>query len=300
VATDVVAADTSIDAVTDVSADAIDGIIVRLGTFNLKRLFDTVCDSGACGPNDFESAPAESQLRFRAGQIAQGVAQMDVDIVAIQEIESDAALQVLLEEVAAVLGDEWQHGAIGELGFDGSLDTAVISRFPITEVTLHRDTIAVFRPDNSRTSFARELLQVEVSHEGRRVVLFSAHFKSKSNDDAGRRYGEAVSSRVIIEAFAEANPDALVVLGGDLNDTPGSDPLNALEEDGGLFRVTSVLGDEAGTIRYAGTSQAIDHLYLATNASGVLLEQSVQIVRDASGSLGGSDHAAVRATFVMP
>lgn len=77
----------------------------------------------------------------------------------------------------------------------------------------HRDLV-LYRPDGSRTSFSRELLEVHTTVEGEaRVIFFSAHFRSKSNDDPGRRLAEARATRVILGDVATANPDALVVYG---------------------------------------------------------------------------------------
>jgi endonuclease/exonuclease/phosphatase family metal-dependent hydrolase len=122
------------------------------------------------------------------------------------------------------------------------------------------------------------------------------------NDDAGRRYAEAEASRDILSAVAAERPGALVVLGGDLNDVPGSPPLDALELGGALQRVSSDRPlEELGTVWFQGASLAIDHLYRARDASGQSVPGSFQVVRDAPGSgLGGSDHAAVRADFELP
>jgi uncharacterized protein len=92
------------------------------------------------------------------------------------------------------------------------------------------------------------------------------------------------------------------VLGGDLNDVPGSPPLEALELGGALHRVSSEHPEEAiGTIWFQGVSLAIDHLYQARDASGAYVPDSFRVVRDPSGNgLAGSDHAAVRADFELP
>ena len=270
--------------------------VVGIATFNVARLFDTVCDTGSCGEDDFEYQPAPAQFDYRLFQIAQGIEMLDVDIVLLQEVEK----QVCIDALAAELGDGWNWSEIGETGFNASLDVAVISRFPIAEAIGYRDVVGVQRPDGSSTTFAREFLEVRLDVEGHDVLVFSSHFKSKSNDDAGRRFGEAAAARDIVLSRAAANPNALVVLGGDLNDTPGSDPIVELERLGGLRRAGEVLGDRDGTITYAGERQAIDHLYLATDGVGSILSPEVRVVRDASGNLGGSDHAALRASFVIP
>ena len=303
-ATDAAAIDTSLDtsstdtappdAAPDVPPIDPDWVRVRVGTFNVLRLFDDVCDSGRCDDNDFEAVFSEAGLGYRVFQIAEGVRQMDVDVLLLQEIENQRALNRLLQE----LGDAWRGSFLGEIGGDATLDVAVVSRFPLVATEGYRDEIAVVRPDNSITTFAREFLQAELEVEGRRVIVFTSHFKSKNNDDAGRRLGEAQSAREIVVRVARENPGALVVFGGDINDTPGSAPLDALEAEGALVRVEPE-GDP-GTLRFGGQLYALDHLYIAADAAGVVVPGETRVVRDASGALGGSDHAAVRAEFAIP
>lgn len=269
---------------------------VAIATFNVARFFDTTCDSGRCGADDFEYQPSQAQYDYRAFQIAEGIRMLDVDVVLVQEVETLDCLETLAEQ----LGREWSAYTLGEMGFDASLDVGVLSTWPITSVDTYRDRIPVERPDGSTTTFSREFLEVELSVDGAPVLVFTSHFKSKNNDDPGRRFGEAAAARDIVLSRAAGRRDALVVFGGDLNDTPGSDPINELERFGGMVRVGELLGDRDGTITYRGERQAIDHLYLATENEARVVADSVRVVRDASGNLGGSDHAALRAEFVLP
>jgi endonuclease/exonuclease/phosphatase family metal-dependent hydrolase len=271
-------------------------IAVGIGTLNLARFFDTTCDSERCADGDFEYQPTQAEFDYRVFQIQQGIEMLEVDVVLVQEVETAASLEALRR----ALGDEWVTAEIGETGFAASLDVGVLARFPATRTTGYRDRIEVQRPDGSTTTFAREFLEVTLDVQGRELIVFTSHFKSKNNDDPGRRFGEAAAARDIVLARAIASPNAVLVLGGDLNDTPGSGPLNELERLGGLERTTQIIDGRDGTIVFRGEAQAIDHLYLATDAAGSVLRDSVRVVRDASNNLGGGDHAGLRATVVLP
>jgi predicted extracellular nuclease len=133
-------------------------------------------------------------------------------------------------------------------------------------------------------------------------VAFAAHFRSKLNDDPGRRQAEARAARDIVRASAAANRNALVVMAGDLNDTPDSPPLQDLMAGGHLLRVAEELGDQDYTYDYLGDLTAIDHVLLATEATGAeFLPGTATIFRGRNTTgFGGSDHAAVRATFLFP
>ena len=271
-----------------------DGRRVRIAAYNVHRLFDTVCDSDACGGSNYEELPSPTSFALRASQVAGAIASLEAGVVMVEEVESEDALEALRERLP---GLPW--AVLGETGSPGSVDVGVLSAWPITEVRGHRDQV-LQRPDGSTTTFARELLEVHLNVEGTRVIVFAAHFKAKSNDDPGRRLAEARAAHAIVTAVAAAYPRALVVLGGDLNDEPGSPPLEALELDGALLRVARDRPFGAvWTYSYSGDLQAIDHLLLARNAGGVYLPESFRAVRDSSRGLGGSDHAAVVADFVL-
>ncbi|MGC4117749.1 MAG: hypothetical protein QM765_24975 [Myxococcales bacterium] len=185
---------------------------------------------------------------------------------------------------------------LGEMNYPGSVDVAVMARGTLLEVRKHAATTPLTRPDGTTTSFARELLEVHLDEGGQRVIVFAAHFKSQNSDDPGRRLAEAQGAAKIVAASAAEFPDALVVLGGDLNDDPGSDPINALTASGELLRVAQDL-PPADQLTYLGFGgHAFDHLFVATQARGTCLPGSVKAVCENSG-YAGSDHCALRADF---
>ncbi|MCP3137397.1 endonuclease/exonuclease/phosphatase family protein [Pyxidicoccus xibeiensis] len=264
---------------------------LRVAAFNVRRLFDTVCDSSACGGSNFEELPSADALAAQADRLAKAITRLDADVVLLAEVETQAALDALHARLP-----RFGHAALGETGAPGSVDVAVLSVHPIS-TRGHRERV-LLRPDGSPTYFSRELLEVHVAAPDARAILFAAHFRSKVNDDPGRRYAEADAARDIVSTVARAHPDAIVVLGGDLNDVPGSPPIDALERDGHLLRVASDRPDsETWTYSFSGNLQAIDHLYLA-RGGGAYVPGSFRAEREPRGGYGGSDHAAVYADFL--
>ena len=218
---------------------------------------------------------------------------LDADVVALQEVETQASFDALLSRVAFL----YPYGALGEIGTAGSVDVALLSRTPLEPVQGYRASTPLFRPDGSRTVFSRELLEGRTLVRGREVVLFAAHFRSKANDDPGRRLAEAQASRVLVQGVASGRPDALVALAGDLNDTPDSAPLQALTADGGLVRAAEDLpvADQA-TYVWNGRGEAIDHVLQAVTPACTVVPRSAKSWREAYG-FGGSDHYALTAEF---
>lgn len=294
-------ASTSVDVTADV-AMARDARRVRVATFNVHRYFDTVCDSGNCDPGDFEEVASPTEFARRTNELASAIERMDVDVALLQEIETEGCLRALRDR----LGGAFPVAVMGEIGTPASVDVAVLARDRLIETRTHRRQ-PITRPDGTTTVFSREFLEVHLQRGARRVVVFSAHFRSMVNDDPGRRIAEAQTAHTIVTATAREFPDALVVFGGDLNDDPMSPTINALEEGGALVRVARELAPPAN-ITWSGTGggHVFDHIFHAVHATGgSYVQGSAVVLRDAASGgtsaagYGGSDHGALRADFML-
>ncbi len=285
-------------AVSDTADAAIAGPppgAIRIAAFNVRRLFDERCDSGACGRDDFEAVATSAQIESRTATLAERLLSLRPDAVCLAEVET----QPLLDQVAGKMPGYVTH-VLGEIGQTASVDVGLISSLPLLETKRHRSR-TLYRPDGSATNFTRELLEVHLDVRGKRAIVFCAHFRSKSSDDPGRRWAEARGAREVVAAAATENPGALLVLGGDLNDTPGSPPLLELEVGGALARTSGSLpDDQIATYWFEGRGSAIDHLYVATANSGFsrFEPRSFRVAHDdGARTFAASDHAAVYADF---
>ncbi len=300
-------ADTSPDSSEDTTADSSEdttqdttpaGPTIEIATWNTARFFDRVCDSGRCdaAQNDYEELPSAAQFQYKASQLATGITRQDADIMLLQEVESQDCIDAL---IAALPAGRWPVAVLGEMGQDASVDVAVLANGELVNVIRHRN-VPLPLPGGGSTTFTREFLEVELLIQGRPVTVFSAHFRSKSNDDPARRLAEARGAAAIVAASAAASPDSLVVLGGDLNDTPDSEPLLALTSPGILVRVAADIVPNDWTYAFNSQRDAIDHLLIANTASGGYVAGSATVLRDATGGLLTSDHASLRASFYLP
>lgn len=277
----------------DASVDATRAQLVRVATYNVHLFFDTVCDSGSCD-GGFEQIPTASAFAERAARLAATLERIDADVIALEEIENQTCFDAIRAALSA-RGLDYPVAVFGEIGTPASIDVAVLGRGQLLSTDRHRATPLPL-PSGETTTFARELLEVRIGFRGLTLDFFAAHFRSKNNDDPARRLAEARAAGQILDAAGKARPSELIVLGGDLNDVPGSEALTALEAPGTLFRLAADRPlEEQGTYQYQGVSQAIDHLYGAGATQRHYLAGSATVLRDPGGRFGDSDHAALRA-----
>jgi len=278
------------------TSTAVDPENVSIATFNVRLFFDTTCDSGKCNGGDFEEVATPTSFEERADELAAAILDVDADILLLQEIENQNCINALAERLP-----HYTSVHLGEQGYPASLDTAVFATLPAMAVFSHQSD-KFPHPEGGLTSFTRDLLEVHFDLGGARIIVFAAHFRSKVFDDPGRRLAEGQRAGEWLAIRATEHPNALIVLGGDLNDTPGSPPLTALETAAEVDRIAAELDDDS-TYVYSGKSQAIDHLYMATTDAGSHVADSSVIFRVTTGGgwsgWGGSDHAALRSSFAI-
>ncbi len=274
-------------------AEKINSVVI--GTYNTHLFFDKNCDSGYCSSSDFESVPSDSEYNTKVTDLSKSIRKIGADIILLQEVEKESCLKDLFEK-----SGDYDEYYLGEKGSPASVDTGVMTKGEITYKNKHTEQIDCADCENGKTTFSRAFLETHIKLGCRKIIVFSAHFKSKADDDAPRRLAEAAAAAKILKNTAEKYPDALIVMGGDLNDQPGSDTLDFFEKESSFFRVAMELSSkDQATYSYHGEAIAIDHIFWVESSLGSYKQGSAKVVKDASStySLGSSDHAALKATF---
>lgn len=230
-------------------------MVVTVGTFNLNNLFsrynfqvssNAAPQSGGGITLEFDE---NSQFKARTfmGKLVKGkdeletqaiasrILAMDVDVLAVQEVEH---IEVLKSFNAQYLGHLYPHIALVEGNDRRMIDVAVLSKFPLGAITSYQASI---HPDDPSTRiFGRDLLSVEILDPHRRAKLFTlynthlkSHFVPFFEDQADgaikanqRRKRQAEMIERII-AGAE-RPDSKYILTGDMNDPPDSEFLEPM------------------------------------------------------------------------
>ncbi|MBI2946161.1 MAG: endonuclease/exonuclease/phosphatase family protein [Verrucomicrobia bacterium] len=184
--------------------------IFHVATYNVENYVD------AAGSRPPKPAAAKAAIR-------ESIRALRPDVLALQEIGSTNALLELRAALKAEGLDfpHWEHVA----GFDTNIYVAVLSRFPIVARRPHSRESFLLHGRRFRVSrgFAEVDIQAAPKYS---FTLIAAHLKSRrpiaEADEAEMREQEALILRGIIDARLRVNPDANLVVLGDLNDVKDS------------------------------------------------------------------------------
>lgn len=240
---------------------------------------------------------------------------VDADVICINEVESRPVLDSFNSDR---LNRRYPYNILIDCKSDPrGIDVGIYSKHPIGAV---RTNIFATGGDG-KSIFSRDCLEVEILTDNGSVHLLANHLKSKYRGGDDRRKAQATEVRRILgERYDLANQRVVVL--GDLNDTPESDPLSPLLSLPGLTDVlASPAGPAAGsrwTYRFRDDFNQIDYILASAPLAAALTHAGVERrgmppetlagsnagVSSFPGITGwrnaGSDHAAVFADFELP
>jgi endonuclease/exonuclease/phosphatase family metal-dependent hydrolase len=183
------------------------GETVRIATYNIENYIDQ-----PSGTRPAKSAEAKAKVH-------ENILAIKPDVLAVEEMGSISAFEELRTSLKTK-GLEfpfWQHVQ----GFDTNVHVALLSRFPFRSV--HPHTNDAFLLNGKRFQVSRGFAQAEVEvNSNFTFTIIAAHLKSKrpipQADEAEMRLEEAKILREKIDAVFEGNPQARLVVLGDMND----------------------------------------------------------------------------------
>ncbi len=196
---------------------------------------------------------------------ARVIAAIDADILLTVEVEDRLALQRFTDQVLREFlpkGRLYPYNVLVDGNDSRGIDIGLLSRFPIVSVRPH-----IFDGRRGQPIFSRDCPEFEIGLPGGESLwVLGNHFKSKGygnqaeNDRRRRRQAQRVAE--IYRAARTRSP--YVIVAGDLNDSPDSEPLNIL----GATGLRDVMTHESyegpiGTYKTGNSlNQKIDYLML--------------------------------------
>jgi uncharacterized protein len=249
--------------------------MLRIVSWNVHDLFDAEDRLLPPGAEDFVPSAAEVEAKLDA--VAAVLARLAADVVVLQEVETLA----LALELGARAG--YVDARLVEGNDPRGIDVAVLSRTPIARYVSH----AAERDGVGRLLWPRDCVEVHVEAGGRRIVIVASHLSSRLSDDGTRRIAQASRMRAIADASAAADPSALVLAGGDLNDPPSAPAIAPLTADGGYV---DPLPPAATTWSSGSHAERLDALLVARAGVGAIARATVEAEPDVARA---SDHLPV-------
>jgi len=211
-----------------------------------------------------------------AGIIAELTA-MTPDIVFLQEVRGHGQLRA----ISTALGLAEIYGVNMSLGRGAAANaygTAILSRFPVEDPVN-------FKLPNQKGLEQRGLLRASVLVHGTPMTVYGTHLQHTSPQVRDAQM------RAILELVRD--DPAAKILGGDLNDSPGSRVLSSAFTE--LQDTWSAVGEGPGdTVPAERPRNRIDYLLFdqADDEATSLTPLTAQVM-----GVGSSDHRAIRATY---
>lgn len=199
---------------------------------------------------------------YNTGRVIDAV---NADVLVCIEVENRPTVVRFNEQVLGAEFDKaYPHVMVIDGNDDRGIDVGVLSRYPIRWVRSHVDDR---NPDGART-FSRDCPEYLIELPGgKELLILPNHFKSKRGGDSPaarkRREFQAQGAHEIAVNAVAATP--LVLIAGDLNDTPDS-PLFASLWTDGFSDVSShptYPTDRPGTFGTGTASNKLDYLIMS-------------------------------------
>ena len=229
--------------------DAAASPTIRVASYNVLNLFDHEDDPAIGGDvDDIDEQITEGRCR----SLAAAIRTVDADVLALQEIESEAALLWFRDTYLADMG--YDHVVSLDVGYFRGVENAVLSRFPlsnasappnipINDVVRHaspqpswdrgdgKGGWAKPRKGDTEETYQRTPLRVDVETEaGYEMTLFVVHHKSGNN--RFRREGEALKLVELVNEVRADAPHRNIILLGDFNASPWDRSMDVYRDAG--------------------------------------------------------------------
>ena len=271
----------------------------RVMTWNVENLFDFLEPH----PSD-PALPTVAEYRVGLEKIANTILLADSPaVIGFQEVENIG----VLEDLAEIPG-------LSNLGYQAVLLEGTDSR-GIDVGYLVRGDVQIMNVQqlpapNELTPRPPLLLEVQINNGAgtRNVFLLNNHFLSMSGGEKAtepRRIAQAAWNAEQVNQILQQNPDAFVIVMGDLNSYYDSPPIDTLRSAGMIHVFDQLSANERYTYIYQGVAQVLDHILLnekhqnAISSVDILhvnADYPLQLPGDTS-VLHKSDHDPVVVTF---
>jgi endonuclease/exonuclease/phosphatase family metal-dependent hydrolase len=267
---------------------------LTVATFNSLNLFDEHDDPY----HSDEGTPAKPRDQLQ--HFAQAIAELNADVIALQEVENRFYLERFVNVFLSELG--YEHVVLFEGNDTRGIDVALISRVPVGPVRSHRH-LKFTDANGEERQFNRDVLAVTIEPEGAKPFeAWVVHLKSNSG---GREFAEPVrlaeakKLRSLLDDQLTADPNARIIVLGDFNDTWDSASTQTIVGEGPLSlwsATTELTGELPDTYNEGEFHSMIDFILCSPAMAKAYVKDSYRVI-PGSVQTSGSDHNPVAVSF---
>jgi endonuclease/exonuclease/phosphatase family metal-dependent hydrolase len=239
---------------------------------------------------------------------AKVIEEINADILCCVEAENRVVLQNFNKYL---LNSKYKYAMLIDGNDERGIDVGILSKHPIVSIESH--IFDTYKDDRGieREVFSRDCAVYSIEYNNQVIHMLCNHFKSqgygsKESNDKKRKRQAARVKEIIQEKGFDLLTD-YVIVSGDLNDSPGNDPLKPLLTMPNLVNSVTLLNTE-NTGTYQGGKKQLDYLLISRALAdrymqGGIERRGIYSVRgDKFDSVTSkinqaSDHAAVWAEF---
>lgn len=250
--------------------------------WNVENLFDDINDNRRQVDERFDNEFAnDKKLRdTKLKNLSEVLLAMNQgrgpDILALCEVESDRAVELLQEQLNRDLNGKappYVHRLFREQKLGRHIAPALLTRLPVIGDKTRKLGENHHRTLEAHILFEGKQLVVVVSHWTSRIVRPDALDKDEANEDARKKYARVLYGR--FRQMKEANPDIDFLICGDFNDDPDDESVvhelhaSALSEwskappDSLLSLTAELKKDVYGTLSYENNWHLYDQIVVS-------------------------------------
>ena len=206
------------------------------------------------------------------------IAETDADVQVVIEVEDRPTLNRFNEQVLGAKFDKlYPHVMLIDGNDDRGIDVGILSRFPIRAMKSHIDD----RNPNTERTFSRDCPEYLIELPScRKLMVLPNHFKSKRGGNGAkaqdrRKFQAEGAHDIAVQALAQTQ---LVLIAGDLNDTPDFPKFAALWQDGfvDVQDHANYPQDRPGTFDTGTTANKIDYLIMSPKLRAKLSDTGIE------------------------
>ena len=275
---------------------------LRVANYNAQNVFNDLLENPTSAIEK-ENTPTTADYQKKLAGVADVLSQLAADIVVLEEIENEFVLADLRAQPAIV--GKYPHQAIFKGNDQRGIDIGLVSAIPIIKAVSHEKE-SFTNPFDTDTPphkyyFSRDVLEVHFQFNTRHVILLGVHLKSKIGVPAevlAKQIAEATQTRKIADALFQQDPTAAIVILGDFNNSPGTEPLQIIAGKDPLkytSAVAFVSAPDAWTVDFNG-HDVYDDQYANPLLAG-MRDASTATILHLPAATKPSDHEPVAQTY---